>query len=681
MSSSITDSASSPSTTNMGDAIIPFATVNVKSHVPVTLELRAGNYTKWSTYFKAMCGKFGLLKHIDGTAAPAAPDDTWIQTDCCVRSWLYGSVSESVLDFAMAPDQTARQLWVAIDAHFTANRAPRCIYLSHEFHNINQGDLSVEDYGQKVKQAADRLRDAGEQVAESTLVLNLLRGANPKFSTTCDFIAGTPGMTFATALDQLALKELRLAHGASVTANTALVASPSSTGCGSACRLSSAPSGVPQQQQQRRPRKKRNGGGGGAQQGGGGGGYQQGGQAARPPYPTGPWLCFNPWAAQLGGQAGAWTGQGASYRGAPFTTGGWSGQGLLGSAPQQAHTAFAPSQFSQAPAPSWDQAGLVAALQQMSLQGSSPWVMDTGATTHMHSSEGILFSRTPSPHSSIVVGNGTSIPVTSRGQSFLPTIASNFVLNNVLVVPSIVRNLLSVRQFTRDNSCSVEFDAFGFSVKDLRTRRVILRCNSDGDLYTITATAPATAHALLAASTSLWHQRLGHPSPATVSSLRQNKHITCTKSDRSLCHACQLGKHTRLPFSTSTSRTSSPFELVHCDVWTSPVPSISGYSYYLVMLDDFTHYCWTFPLHHKSDVHEYIVQFISYAHTQFSLPIKCFQTDNGREFINIATTALLASRGILFRHSCPYTSPQNGKAERVLHTLNSFVRTLNNSST
>ena len=133
-------------------------------------------------------------------------------------------------------------------------------------------------------------------------------------------------------------------------------------------------------------------------------------------------------------------------------------------------------QFSQALVPSWDQAGLTAALQQMSVQGSSPWVMDTGATTHMHSSEGILLSRTPSLHSSIVVGNGTHIPVISRGQSFLPTTASNFVLNNVLVVPSIVRNLLSVRQFTRDNSCSIEFDAFGFSVKDLKTRRVILQC-------------------------------------------------------------------------------------------------------------------------------------------------------------------------------------------------------------
>ena len=94
---------------------------------------------------------------------------------------------------------------------------------------------------------------------------------------------------------------------------------------------------------------------------------------------------------------------------------------------------------------------------------------------------------------------------------FPPQLPNSF-LNNVLVVPSIVRNLLSIRQFTRNNSCSIELDAVGFSVKDLRTRCVILRCNSDGDLYTITAAAPATAHALLAASTSLWHQRLLLPS-------------------------------------------------------------------------------------------------------------------------------------------------------------------------
>jgi hypothetical protein len=47
----------------------------------------------------------------------------------------------------------------------------------------------------------------------------------------------------------------------------------------------------------------------------------------------------------------------------------------------------------------WDQAGLIAALNQMSLQGSSPWVLDTGATSHMSSSAGILLSCLPLLHS------------------------------------------------------------------------------------------------------------------------------------------------------------------------------------------------------------------------------------------------------------------------------------------
>jgi hypothetical protein len=113
----------------------------------------------------------------------------------------------------------------------------------------------------------------------------------------------------------------------------------------------------------------------------------------------------------------------------------------------------------------------------MALQGDA-WVMDTGASTHMHSSDGILLSRLPAAHSSITVGNGARIPVTSRGSSILKIDMSNFTLNNILVAPSLVHNLLSVRQFTRDNSCSIEFDASGFSVKEPRTGRVILRDSS-----------------------------------------------------------------------------------------------------------------------------------------------------------------------------------------------------------
>ena len=78
---------------------------------------------------------------------------------------MYGSVSESVLGFTMAPYQTARQLWVAIENHFQAKKASRSIYLSHEFHSMTQGDLSVEDYAKKMKVAANALRDVGQPVS------------------------------------------------------------------------------------------------------------------------------------------------------------------------------------------------------------------------------------------------------------------------------------------------------------------------------------------------------------------------------------------------------------------------------------------------------------------------------------------------------------------------------------
>jgi hypothetical protein len=147
----------------------------------------------------------------------------------------------------------------------------------------------------------------------------------------------------------------------------------------------------------------------------------------------------------------------------------------------QAHFAAPP------PPPMWDQAGLIAALNQMALQNSG-WVMDSGATSHMHNSDGILLSRHPSSSPSITVGNGHQLPMSCSGHSHLPGRTSPFSLRNVLVVPSLVRNLLLVRQFTRDNHCTIEFDAFVFFVKDLQTRRVILHSNSSDGLYTIPAT-------------------------------------------------------------------------------------------------------------------------------------------------------------------------------------------------
>lgn len=107
-----------------------------------------------------------------------------------------------------------------------------------------------------------------------------------------------------------------------------------------------------------------------------------------------------------------------------------------------------------------------------------------------------------------------------------------------------------------------------------------------------------------------------------------------------------------------------------------PSTSFTGYRYYLVLLDDFTHFVWTFPLRHKSEVAAKIISFHAYIRTQFARPIRAIQTDNGREFDNSDLRKFYSDNGILLRLSCPYTSQQNGKAERILRTLNDGVHTL-----
>jgi hypothetical protein len=106
------------------------------------------------------------------------------------------------------------------------------------------------------------------------------------------------------------------------------------------------------------------------------------------------------------------------------------------------------------------------------------------------------------------------------------------------------------------------------------------------------------------------------------------------------------------------------------------VVSSLGYKFYLVILDDFTHFTWTFPLHHKSDVMATLISFHAFVLTQFNCPISCIQTDNGKEFDNAALRSFLAAHSMVLRLTCLYTSQQNGHTEMALRSLNDSVRTM-----
>jgi hypothetical protein len=195
----------------------------------------------------------------------------------------------------------------------------------------------------------------------------------------------------------------------------------------------------------------------------------------------------------------------------------------------------------------WDQQSLTNSFDTMALQppptSVHDWIAYYGTLHHTTPFASNISKSQPlnsfSP-SSIVVGNGSSLPITSLGDSIL---LGPFYLNNILLAPDIVQSIIFVRRFTTDNWCSMEFDSFGLSVNDLTTQNVIVRSNSIGPLYkmclpeSITPSS-GTATALTAVALATWYCRLGHPGPDALSSLSRSSFINCTSNKHDLCHAC-----------------------------------------------------------------------------------------------------------------------------------------------
>lgn len=190
----------------------------------------------------------------------------------------------------------------------------------------------------------------------------------------------------------------------------------------------------------------------------------------------------------------------------------------------------------------------------MSINPPDPtWYMDTGAISHMTSSNGNFSSyfNLSNHHNGIIVGNDHTIPICGYDHTSLPDPNLPLSLKKVLHDPEINKNPISVRKFTSNNFLTIEIDPFGFSVRDFQTRRQITICDSQGDLYPLTTSKSnqALPSIYTTISPSLWHDCLGHPGSPVLDTLRYNKIIDCNRySSSSICCLCVLRKHVKLPF-------------------------------------------------------------------------------------------------------------------------------------
>ncbi|XP_010255108.1 PREDICTED: uncharacterized protein LOC104595868 [Nelumbo nucifera] len=91
------------------------------------------------------------------------------------------------------------------------------------------------------------------------------------------------------------------------------------------------------------------------------------------------------------------------------------------------------------------------------------------------------------------------------------------------------------------------------------------------------AVAAPTSVSITGDSYDLWHRRLGHTPGQRLSLITG---LPSAKRDH-CCDACHRAKQVRLPFPISTSCSSTPFELLHCDIWGGYKTPLSFWSTFL----------------------------------------------------------------------------------------------------
>nr|KYP54945.1 Retrovirus-related Pol polyprotein from transposon TNT 1-94 [Cajanus cajan] len=269
----------------------------------------------------------------------------------------------------------------------------------------------------------------------------------------------------------------------------------------------------------------------------------------------------------------------------------------------------------------------------------------------------------------ISTADGTLITVAGQGDvQITPTI----ILKNVLHVPKLSTNLISIQKLTKDLLCNVIFHSNSCILQDKKSGRTIGHAREWNGLYYMeNLNLPIESHSLISESTitskekvQLIHCRLGHPSFRVIKllfpSLFKNLNLESFH-----CEACELAKHKRVPFPISNKLSTSPFYLVHTDVWgPSNIPNISGAKWFITFIDDCTRVMWLFLLKHKSEVSSVFLRFVSMIKNQFGVNIKKLRSNNAKDYFNHTLNFFCQKEGIIHESSCVHTPQQNGIAER-----------------
>ncbi|UYV81710.1 hypothetical protein LAZ67_20002072 [Cordylochernes scorpioides] len=309
------------------------------------------------------------------------------------------------------------------------------------------------------------------------------------------------------------------------------------------------------------------------------------------------------------------------------------------------------------------------------------WILDSGATCHMTSSLEQMKDIQPDERK-IVLADGSYTKSNYIGNVKLNGVNHFLILNNVLHVPSLTDNLISVNKLVQENN-KVIFDQKGGHIID-QAGYTIITANKVGDLYFIKGNNNKIDITFKVTNIpwEVWHKRLGHINDQYMEIMKKNQLVYKfdynEQKSMENCISCIKGKYSRKPFKTVTENQSNqPLELLHLDL-IGPIKqlSIGSAKYVLTIVDDFSRKIFVKFLHSKSDTLEIFKEFLESTENLLNKRAKCIRSDNGLEFVNQEFENYLKNKGIIHQKTTIYTPPQNGIAERANRSIINGTRTL-----
>ncbi|CAL8990723.1 unnamed protein product [Prunus brigantina] len=283
---------------------------------------------------------------------------------------------------------------------------------------------------------------------------------------------------------------------------------------------------------------------------------------------------------------------------------------------------------------------------------NNSWYVDNGCSNHMTGDERLLVDIRRDVTSKVKMGTGETVQVAGKGTLVVETKTGRKHIQEVMLVPGLEENLLSVGQMMEHGYCLV----FGKGMVTI--------------FYDWSLQNPIAKH-----------KRLGHLNDQSIRMLANQDMVhglPSLEKDFAVCEGCKLGKQHRDSFpAESTWRAQFPLELVHTDICgPMQIASMSENRYFLLFIDDYTRMAWVYFLRNKSNAFECFKKFKAMTELQSGHKVKSLRSDRGGEFMSNEFLAYCSEAGIQRQLTVTYSPQQNGVAERKNRTVIEMAKSM-----